>query len=230
MQYNSISVKGNRKTNEDRVLSTILDQEHSLHFIVDGMGGLQKGEIAAETISETINEFFQIHFQKVHPEDLIHAAITLANNSIGKIAKEYQCKLGACIAGVYLKNNSAFSFWVGDVKVAVVRDGKLYFQSKEHSLLNALKETKETSRNVGWGNIRHVVTRSIQGERNKFEPDMVELCIKEGDKIIICSDGALELFRDILDLFENIQQFGLESLQGRFKSNKDNSSIIEIKR
>ncbi len=192
MIVKQLSIKGLRKANEDYILSENFGEDYSLHIVADGMGGYDNGKFAAIEVANSICSFIKKNIANIAIEALINTSVELANNEINTLAKEQNIKMGATIGGVLIKNTTAYFFWVGDVKVLHVRSGKVYFESNEHSLLNQLKEKGTIPEEVELGKIRHIVTKSIQGEKDSYLPDIHKTDIQSNDRIIVCSDGILE--------------------------------------
>ena len=135
--------------------------------------------------------------------------------------------LGSTIGGCLINDNKATIFWVGDVKIIHVRNNQIKFESEDHSLINHLKRKGNISGNLNLDSIRNVVTKSIKGEVNKFNPDIVEIKPAPSDKILICSDGILEI-KKLTDIAKmNLStEVELENLKNKCKNNSDNSSLI----
>jgi len=217
------SEKGQRENNQDYILSKDINTDSSIHIIADGMGGYEKGLIAAQIVTNTIaNNLTDTLLQ--NSEEIILDAITQANNQIAQIKTRENIKMGTTLAGVYIHRNHFLAFRVGDVKIIHISNNKIVFESKDHSLINQLKDTNLNPSTTALNDIRHIVTRSIQGDNNKFHPDFYSGKINSGDRILICSDGFLELI-DTNNI--NIINFEkLNKLQKIAQDCKDNASVI----
>lgn len=230
MKVNYFSVRGRRKENEDFILSKKIDEKLSLHLIADGMGGYENGRLAAETVANTIFDCLLKCENCNNPDDFVAESITAANTAIKNISTEKGISLGSTIGGCLINKSKATIFWVGDVKIIHVRDNKIQFESEDHSLINQLKKNGNIDNGLDLSSIRHVVTKSIKGDEKKFNPDIVEIEIQPSDKIIICSDGILEI-SNLTDIakFKLSSNQELEILTNKYKNCSDNSSLIEVK-
>ncbi|NQU33708.1 MAG: protein serine/threonine phosphatase 2C family protein [Bacteroidetes bacterium] len=229
MEVNYFSVKGSRKENEDYILSKHIANDISVHLIADGMGGYENGRLAAETVSNRIFEYLNSNIDYEDKNALINESIVKANNAIRDLTIKSGKTIGSTIGGCLIIENQASIFWVGDVKIIHVRNNEIQFESEDHSLINQLKKNRNIDNGLDLGSIRHVVTRSIKGEGNKFSPDVVDIDVAPSDKIIICSDGILEISRiaDIAKMNFN-SETGLADFKNKYEDNLDNSSLIVV--
>lgn len=229
MEVNYFSVKGRRKENEDFILSKKIDQKLSLHLIADGMGGYENGKLAAETVSNKIFDYLKNNKNEDNRIEQIRESVVEANSAIKSIADESGKSLGSTLGGCFINQTKATIFWVGDVKIIHVRENKIQFESEDHSLINQLKKSGNIDSGLDLGSIRHVVTRSIKGEEDKFKPDIEEIELQASDRIIICSDGILEI-SSLTDLskinFSSETEF--EDFKNKYENNSDNSSLIVL--
>ncbi|WP_297085439.1 protein phosphatase 2C domain-containing protein [uncultured Draconibacterium sp.] len=229
MKVNYFTVKGRRKENEDYILSKSIEKDLSLHLIADGMGGYNNGRLAAETVANKIFDYLKNNKNKDSRIELIKESVVEANSAIKAIATDSGKSLGSTIGGCLINENSAIIFWVGDVKIIHVRDDKIQFESEDHSLINQLKKNGNIDNGLDLGSIRHVVTRSIKGEEDKFKPDVAEIELQLSDKLIICSDGILDIssLTDLSKINFN-SKTKLENFKNKYENNSDNSSLIVL--
>lgn len=229
MKVNYFSVKGKRKENEDYVLSKLIGKNSSIHLIADGMGGYEDGSLAAETVAKSIFDNLQSSINSDNKIELINESIVKANNIIQRISLERARKLGCTIGGCLLYDKKATLFWVGDVKIIHVRGGEIHFESEDHSLINQLKKNGNIDNSIDFGSIRHIVTRSINGDESNFSPEILEFEMAPDDKIIICSDGILEIVRLLEIAKTNFNsKVELDFFKSKYENSSDNSSLIAI--
>ncbi len=226
MQIFSYTDKGLRKTNEDFIKSEILSNSISLHIVADGMGGYDYGEVASQTATEAIFQYFAGCTILGDIPALIRHAVEYANNQILTLRNQYHSKLGTTLAGVLIIDRTAYAFWLGDVQIQHFRDNNQHFISESHTLINEMKKnrpvsTKEIER------YKHIVTKSISGPPFDSLLPVVEIQLKQGDTICISSDGLYNsinpssLITDS-DIELNAKLMLLED------TNEDNFSIVRI--
>lgn len=188
MKIYSFSGKGNREINEDYYANIEFCEHSSLHVIADGMGGYSYGEVAAQTAVSTIINYLSEKYQEPDIEKNIQESLFQANEQIRIKQKELHSKLGATIAGIYINQEIAYAFWLGDVQIFHFRNQELLFVSESHSLINDMKKngivsTKDIER---YGNI---VTKSLSGTIFEEEIKISHLKLERDDCICLCSDG-----------------------------------------
>ena len=176
--------KGLKDKNEDRV---VVDPAYNLAVVIDGMGGMGKGEEAAQLSAES---FLQ------HPDDPVTAAIS-ASNIIKN--NEKMGSAGACYASTriiidengkkYLETSNA-----GDVKVLILRKGKLIFESHDDSYVQALIDSgKITKDEALYHPERNTVTKGISATHENFEFSALPLIpLEKGDLVMGLSDGIID--------------------------------------
>ncbi len=181
--YSSI---GMREDNEDAV--SILESNNSvLAIVADGLGGHQDGEIASKTAIKSINA--QISHDIVDEKKLCDA-IQLANDEIIKLNQQRQMR--TTIACLWFNRDRGLIATLGDTRVYHFRNGKIIFQSIDHSAIQfsvlngeVPKESIRTSKE------RNILTKAL-GVREEVKADVVNIDIFPGDAFILCSDGFWE--------------------------------------
>lgn len=228
MKVELFSEKGKRDNNQDYILSKKIDECSSLHIVADGMGGYENGRIAAEIAAQTIFDYLS---QTTHldSDEAIVTAVQIANEKIKKFSLKEKTKMGTTIGGAYFVDNMVKYFWVGDVRINHISNAVQVFESEDHSFVNELKAKGLASNNVEIKRLRHIVTRSIQGSNDKYQPQIHSLEFAPNDRILICSDGFLEAVgtNEIKDIGCTLE-LSINKLQERCKSCKDNASLIVI--
>ncbi|WP_185963155.1 PP2C family protein-serine/threonine phosphatase [Flavobacterium gawalongense] len=226
----SFSNKGKRKSNQDYLISKLINPECSLHIVVDGMGGYEYGEMASKLVAENIYTYLST--VKEINEKEIQKAVNKSNLIIKQKSDDFGAKIGATLAGVIIIHNVAYLFWVGDVKIIFIRDNEIIFESHSHTLINQMIDNGNVINRIE--RYKHIVTRSVSGNIKdgmisfEFIPNLID-----DDLFIICSDGVSDvinsyqinnLIKTVASKQEAISQIeGLCSLESR-----DNFSMIMV--
>ena len=231
MKSIALTHKGKRKINQDIVLIKNIDSDTYLYLVADGMGGYDNGEIAAQIATESILTFLS-NIDEINKES-IQKAINKANLAIRQFQEQNHSKMGATLGAVILAKGIAKCFWVGDIKILHYSDSKLTFESKSHSLINELSDSKFSNKSFKSSKYSHIVTRSIQGEVKKSIISYQELAVKEKDELIICSDGVHSIIdsQTILFLMNNKKTSAafIDEVNIRLKNEaNDNASLIYV--
>lgn len=232
MRHIEFTYKGQRKSNQDVILTKEIHPDTYLYMVADGMGGYSDGDLAAKLVVENI-ETYLTSLKKIDKKE-IQIAVNKANLAIKQQKQQSHNEMGATVGGVLVNGNSAKCFWVGDVKIFGFRKNKLFFESEEHTLINQLKNNGSITDISRVSKYKHIVTKSIQGNIEKSIIDYEELDFSSNeDLIIVCSDGVhniidghmishmLNSTTDLKKVFETISnRLKLESI--------DNASFIVI--
>ncbi|ATA69195.1 hypothetical protein CGC48_11540 [Capnocytophaga cynodegmi] len=228
MEYKFFTGIGTRELNEDVILIEDINQTATLFLVVDGMGGYQKGEIAAKIISENI----ATHLRSISEFDSqgIENAFRKANLAIKQFNIENAITSGATVGGILLTEDKAISFWIGDVKICHFKEGKLNWQSRSHTLLNEMLETDAIRSPEIHKRYSHIVTRSIAGKRENSKPEFFEIeNFSENSSFIICTDGVHNIMTPDHLLLLLGEQNGLLNVENYLKEfARDNYSLILV--
>jgi protein phosphatase len=189
-----------RKGNEDAYL---VDDDLRLYVVADGMGGRQAGEIASRIVIDTIHRTMA----KVHDAtDLSHVAgfdqgssveanclvysILRANLKTFETARhDPACRgMGSTVAALYFSDERAVISNVGDSPIFRVRGAEIETVSVAHTVMaEQAALAPEGGLKIGQHYL-HMITRAM-GIAETVSPDTRELDCRDGDVLVICSDG-----------------------------------------
>jgi len=205
----SYSGIGKRSNNEDSYSCS----ESNFFLVCDGVGGAEKGEVASSIVT---NEFLSIF--NSNSDSNVEQALRAVERKLTEHISAHPESMGMATTLTFsqLRNDGLLIAWVGDSRVYQFREGKIIFQTTDHSWVNdALRAgmiTQEEAVNHPKSNI---ITRAVQGEHKPVEID-IELIsdLKHGDFIFQCSDGVLEAWSN-------------EELEELFGSNFDGNELLK---
>src|SRR5204863_8266096 len=123
MKYQAaqLSTSGGRRANEDRV--SIAERGNSVLLVIaDGLGGHSGGELAAQTVVETIIRLYQAVRQPRFTDPLAFLALTMlkAHHSVQARAKAHIPPLEARTTCVLCLVQEGYAYW------AHIGDSRLY--------------------------------------------------------------------------------------------------------
>lgn len=213
MHIQSICETGNRPHNEDFIISASLNENSSIHIVTDGMGGYEHGDLASKTVALSIVDYLKLHISETSVigapllgdvcnvdahlqcvssvEFLIRNAIAFSNLAIQKLRSQHHSKMGATLAGLFIINQQAFAFWVGDARIYHIRNKQISFQSTDHSLINQIAASGQIITPAIKQQYGHIVTRAIQGNPDEVISDIINInSLTTSDQFILCSDGV----------------------------------------
>lgn len=230
-----------RSNNEDAFYicneNCILD---NLYIIADGMGGHKAGEVASSIAINAFNKYLSESICKPVNEsailDIMVDAIQTSNKEIYKISEENPefLGMGTTFDAAVVCKNKIFIAHVGDSRVYIMREKKLFQVTKDHSLvMEMVKNGEITMEEALVHPNRNIITRAL-GTKNDIEIDTFIENINDVDIILMCTDGLTNMIKDseienILNLEKSVEE-KLEILVDTANNNGglDNISVILI--
>lgn len=212
----SIHELGQRDQQEDAIYpidgtATTADR---LFIVCDGMGGLERGEVASQTFSQALGAFFRQNISPDEPFDrrMLQAALDYAYAKLDSCAQGFE-GMGTTLTLVYLHRGGALFAHIGDSRIYHIRPGKgLLYVSRDHSQVFELYASGLLSfEEMHTYPERNVITRAVvPGAANREQPDVVQTTdVEPGDYFFLCSDGVLEQMSDA-ELFQLISSPGTD--------------------
>lgn len=213
MRIESIAVSHEgriRENNEDNyfvcgkykkdVLLNRLGTEHTeacneyLYAVCDGMGGEEFGERASLIAVETLNEYWQNKCFNINDY------VKKTNDTIcDEIENNNGTRMGTTLAVLYIKNNIAHAYNIGDSRIYLFRKNKLEQISKDHTQTERLVRMNIiTPEEAKTHPERHKLTQhlGIYPEEMLIEPFESEISVNVGDVFLLCSDGITDVLCD----------------------------------
>ena len=198
-KFNTFSIAGNGKTNEDYILCQDLFEEYSLAILADGMGGLSYGNLAAQIVSHAIADFIASNLHKYEPKELLRKAFDMADELIRQKCYELRCKMGAAVCVALIGKDSVHYAWQGNVRLYRKDNVELQLLTTDHIVV---------------GGNTTLLTRCINGKGFR-EPIPVEsVPVNAANTILMCSDGYYQ---------------STNNMQSQLPANlSDDASVIEF--
>lgn len=193
ISFKTISSRGKREQNEDAFLTI---EEAGIFIVCDGVGGSNKGEIASNKTCDSIKNYFKDFDSEMIGISEIKKSVIKAETFLTEYVNENPESEGMATTLSLLKLSEQKSIiaHIGDSRVYHVRDGKIIFQTVDHSLVNELvasgfikpEDAKSHPK-------KNVITRAIQGNSENADPDFYEIKdLQVNDYFLLCTDGILE--------------------------------------
>lgn len=158
-----------------------------LFAVADGMGGHEAGEIASEITVNTLAELAPSHLDA----EGLTAAVEAANYNVMKAPRQGIGRdgMGTTLTAAMLEGERLLIAQVGDSRAYLLHKGHLQQITRDHSLMAGLIEAGQiTPEEARVHPNRSVITRAI-GSDMHMRPDIYELNVDAGDRILLCSDG-----------------------------------------
>ena len=222
---------GKRETNEDAVSFQEGDGSF-LAIVADGLGGHSRGEVAS---GEAVSSISRLLKDKEPEEDALVKAIRQASENIYALRKD-NIPLHTTVTVLWLGEKKSYVANVGDSRIYQFRDGKIIFQSLDHSVAQMAVLIGEIDPSeIRMSKDRNRLIRALgDGNETKVDIHPIEICA--GDQLLLCSDGFWEAVteEDMLcrlsesDSVHSWLQQMRALVDSRNKATQDNHTAIAI--
>lgn len=178
-----------------------------LMVIADGMGGMNAGEVASSIAIETIKKYFahdkitkDIVSTSYAKKEYLEYVIKEADKSVKIEAKNDLAKngMGSTIIIAWLTHSGLTISWCGDSRAYLFEpEIGLKLLSEDHSYVQDLVKANKLDYNDTFDHPQgNIITRSLGDPSKVAQPETREFEVKEGDIILLCSDGLSGVLRD----------------------------------
>ena len=237
----SIHEIGNRNNQEDALWPLLPTVNDRLFVLCDGMGGHEHGEVASQTVTQALGQWFAEHVDASSPltDEQLREAIEYAYQQLDQYADGSPKQMGTTLTLIYIGSNGITAAHMGDSRIYHIRPNeKVLYQSRDHSLVFDLFQAGEiTYEEMLNYPQKNVITRAMTpGKDNRHRPDIIHITdIQSGDYFYMCSDGMLEQMsnNELLDLLSSDikDEEKRQQLIVATSNNQDNHSawLIHIK-
>jgi len=180
-----------RIRNED----ACLDQPaRGLWAVADGMGGHAFGDLASDAVVAALDGL-------PDPASLA-GCVEAARARLGAVNASLRADarvrgvpvIGSTVVALFARGAEAACLWAGDSRLYLLRQGRLQQLTRDHSQLEALKDSLGDSA----GDIAaataspNMITRAV-GAADTIEVEVTTLPVRDGDVFLLCSDGLSTL-------------------------------------
>lgn len=170
--------------------------DFGLFMVADGMGGHRAGEVASaisvRTVARHLTERSILHLFEVDPpndvpplQDLLREALEAANQTV--VARVPGG--GTTMTAAVLLSGQVTIGHVGDSRAYVFADGSTSVVTRDHSLVERLRELGQLTEDEAASHPqRNVLYRAI-GQGANLEVDVSTIPVPRDGHLLICSDG-----------------------------------------
>jgi serine/threonine protein phosphatase PrpC len=178
-----------RDHNEDSLLVA-----PPLFAVADGMGGHAAGEVASEIAITVLGE------KAPHTPDAaaLGRAVEDANRAVILAANEKRGRagMGTTMTAAVLQKDRLVIAQVGDSRAYLLHQGRLQQLTRDHSLMADMIEAgRLTPEEARTHPNRSVITRAL-GSDPRMVPDLYEITVETGDRLLLCTDGLSSMVED----------------------------------
>ena len=174
-----------------------LKEKGVMLVVADGMGGHSAGEVASGMAGELVPRLY--FDSKGEPHAALRGAVEEANRRIHAASLEDESKrgMGTTCTTLVLLDGQAFAAHVGDSRLYMLRGGKVYLLTEDHSaVMEMVKLGLITMDEARTHEDKNVILRAL-GTSPEVEVSTLEPWrVHAGDKYLLCSDGLYDLVAD----------------------------------
>lgn len=239
-----------KKNNQDNFLLKVINTKKGrmvFTVLCDGMGGLEKGEIASATVINAFDRWSMKELPLLCEQSLTinkivdqWDALVLEQNEIIKVyGKRWGIKLGTTVVAMLITPKYYFVINVGDSR-AYELDDSVYQITKDHSLVAKEVDLGNLTWDEAEKDKRNNILLQCIGASGEVYPDVFVGVTKKNATYMLCSDG----FRHMITKEEIYSKLRPEILENetvmkdninelislnKQRNEKDNISVIVVK-
>ncbi|MEL7536855.1 MAG: PP2C family serine/threonine-protein phosphatase [Pseudomonadota bacterium] len=193
IEYGKISVRGDRKENQDKAKIVVSDNA-ALLLTFDGMGGHLDGARAADLALTTVEQMFNDARKPVFdPQGFLYMALGRAHDAVVADAEEVAIddRPRATGAICLVQDKAAYFAHVGDSRVYLLRDGRVSDRTRDHSHVEVLlQEGVIKEHQLKTHPMRNFVESCLGGDDALPSISVSsKKRLRAGDTLIACTDG-----------------------------------------
>lgn len=195
---------GGREVNQDR-MGYSYTRNASFFLVADGLGGHPQGEVASQMALQVMTGLFQSD-SKTGIDDayaFLEAAIKIADHKIHRysIEKGMIDSPRTTLVAALIQEGGISWIHCGDSRLYLVRDGELLAKTRDHSYIEQ-KQGDSTNEKLSAGVNRNMLYTCLGSPIPPVFEITGPVALKEGDKILLCSDGLWGSLSDVEIVYE----------------------------
>ncbi len=189
-----------RSRNED---CYAVEEDDHLFIVADGMGGHGNGHVASRIATSAVRDaFLGEESQDARSiraiAERLRDAIAHAHSQIRKAGEQDNSLrgMGTTLIATVLEEDSAIIGHIGDSRAYALRGSTLTQLTEDHSWVHEQVSAGHLSEDQAREHpFKSVVTRALGGEQSA-EADLRRVQLKDGDLLVLCSDGLTGMLTD----------------------------------
>jgi protein phosphatase len=189
------SYVGRRRSHDEDAF--LVMPEAGLFAVADGLGGHASGEVASRTAVDALAS--RLAGLRGTPDERLRAAFEHANEAVTGLARtdpELSGMGTTLVAALFSEEGPVAVAHVGDSRAYLFREGKLLRLTEDHSLLqDFIRQSHPTPEEIQAFPHKNVIVRAL-GMRETVEVDVALVDVREGDILLLCSDGLFGMVND----------------------------------
>jgi PPM family protein phosphatase len=207
IRVGSRTAQGARPNNED---SYVVDQEHNVFLVADGMGGQELGERASSMAAEIIPRAVQNRLAaKEDASQAVAHALADANEAIVSEGRNQPAgrRMGTTAVLAVQQANQFFVAGLGDSRAYLIRGDRVELLTMDHSVAKALERSGTlTAEEAKKSPFQHVLYKFLGCAEMSEGAEVRPFIPEAGDRLLLASDGLTNHVTE-QDLREGAKRF-----------------------
>jgi PPM family protein phosphatase len=168
----------------------------ALYGIADGMGGYANGQLASSMALDVLHKTIQEDLFRP-PLKALRRGAEMANFSVFQEAQRLNAgRMGTTLTAGVIASGMLSLVHVGDSRAYLIRDGHAKCLTSDHTAVGDLVRMRVVPPDrVRTHAQRSVLTRCI-GLSMFVQPELIEIPLQVGDRLVFCSDGVWSVIED----------------------------------
>lgn len=207
----------------------------NLFVVADGMGGHKAGDLASRIATETVVETIQEKSGSNTIQVMVNA-VQAANEHVLEKARESEdySGMGTTIVLATIMERMLYVANVGDSRLYVINGNEIEQITRDHSLVEEMVVNGQIARSEARTHEKkNIITRAVGGSE-KLMADYFDVRLREGDRVLMCTDGLSNMLddeeiRNIVTQEKDIQDAAEHLIRAaKLQGGKDNIGIVLI--
>lgn len=223
-----------KKTNQDSVCIKIAQKPDGDQVVMvvmcDGMGGLEKGELASATVIRYFSEWFEnvlpYYIESYTWEALgeeWRKIVIEQNQRISNFGKLLRVSLGTTLSAMLILNNQYMIVHVGDSRIYQIKDGIEQLTEDQTFIAREIKLGNMTVEQAMTDPRRNVLLQCV-GASTIVEPAIFYGTVEPDSAFLFCTDG----FRHVISEQEMYDVFKVEQLKDQEDMGQKMQYLIDV--
>lgn len=223
-----------KKTNQDSVCVKIAQSEKygqiAMVVLCDGMGGLDKGELASATVVKAFSKWFEeelpLSLKRLSWSTLSDEWARMAkeqNYLIGQYGNRIENSVGTTLTAMLFIKDKYLIAHVGDSRAYGITDSVNQLTEDQTFIAREIKAGRMTAEEAKIHPKRNMLLQCIGASRN-VEPQMILGKTDKNSVYMLCSDG----FRHVLTNEEIYENFNFDNLSDEQAMEKNSRYLIDL--
>ncbi|MEM9751963.1 MAG: protein phosphatase 2C domain-containing protein [Planctomycetota bacterium] len=196
LQYGAQTDPGRKRlANEDAFAA---DPRLGLFVVCDGIGGQPSGEAASNLVAHSVAHLLKRGVRRYNRlsdpvlKRLLADTVICINEQLHTHAQAVPALegMGCTIVGALLDSRNAFLFDAGDSRAYLLRNGHLRQLTNDH-VRTRQRFVESADGDLEDAGEKRLLMKYL-GTRRQLLPDVGQLALEAGDRILLCSDGVTD--------------------------------------